>query len=134
MISEVGYWFVKIQWKCFLRRAKSNQNCIFFSLNPWFKNPNAVTDWLQANFYQICWVWHNQGLLCLWGCDVLYLQQAVFQGRHNKVMGVPPVVDNVLQVNADFLTHVFEEALNHAKSREYEISDFWIQLLEIYFI
>ena len=49
-------------------------------------------------------------------------------------MGVPPVVDNVLQVNADFLTHVFEEALNHEKSREYEISDFWIQLLEIYFI
>ena len=28
-------------------------------------------------------------------------------------MGVPPVVDNVLQVNADFLTHVFEEVLNH---------------------
>ena len=41
------------------------------------------------------------------------LQQAVLQGRHNKIMGVPPVVDNVLQVNADFLTHVFEEVLNH---------------------
>lgn len=49
--------------------------------------------------------------------DVLFddssLEQTVLQGRHDEVMCVSSVVDNVLQVNANLFSHAFEEVLEN---------------------